>query len=147
MFGWKRRRRGRRQEAGWLGRYAIGPPGRHDWDVSPTAALDWARCVVVDVSRGGAGLELHGPPVGVGDRLVVDLQLLRSNMAGVTLTGVVRHCGDVRDGDRPRVGLEFVDVSDLERALLQRLLKREQRERRHLRVVEPKGDVRDAPIT
>jgi c-di-GMP-binding flagellar brake protein YcgR len=52
----------------------------------------------------------------------VDLQLVRSTMAWVTLTGEVRHAttDDVR-----RVGIRFVDVSDLQHALLRRLLERQ----------------------
>ncbi len=140
VFRWKRRRRSRRQDAGWLGRYAVDPSLRHDEDDTPATALDWARCRVLDVSLRGAGLELLGPPVGVGDRLVVDLRLLRSNMASVTLTGEVRHCSP-GPHDARRVGLEFVDVGDLERVLLQRLVKREKREKRE-RLVEveaPRG--------
>lgn len=144
MFRWKRRRRGRRQEAGWLGRYALDPSCRHDRDDTTATALDWARCRVLDVSVRGTGLELFGPPVGVGDRLVVDLRLLRSNMASVTLTGEVRYCNP-GPHDARRVGLEFVDVGDLEGALLQRLVKREKREKRERPVVvEPPGSVGEA---
>jgi PilZ domain len=145
LFGRKRRRRGRRQEAGWLGRYAIEPRRRHDWDVGLGASLDWSRCRVLDVGPGGAGLELLGAPAEVGDRLIVDLQLVRSNMASVTLTGEIRHSGSTDDGGQ-RVGLEFVEVGDLERALLQRLLKRQKQARKHLMLVEPEEGVSDAPI-
>src|SRR5689334_7482985 len=109
LFTWKRRRRARRETAGWLGRYAL--------DV--TAWPDCSRCRVVDVSVSGVGLELLGPPAAVGDRLLVDLQLVRSNMARIMLTGEVRHAATVEG--TVRVGVRFVAVTDLEHALLARL--------------------------
>jgi hypothetical protein len=124
VFG-RRRRRRQRELAGWLGRYALVERDRPGW----------SRCRVVDVSTGGAGLVLHGPQVTVGDRLVVDLQLVRSNMEPVTLTGEVRHAGDADDG--LRVGIRFVDVGELEGVLLQRLLARQKHDRRHRGVVIP----------
>jgi hypothetical protein len=90
---------------------------------------------VLDVSSGGAGLELLGPGAAVGDRIVVDLQLVRSNMARVTLTGEVRHTTRIPTG--LRVGVRFVEVGELEQALLQRLLARQKHERRHPDVVVP----------
>ncbi len=128
MFG-RRRRRGRRERAGGPGRYLP----------VESAGRDWSRCRVLDVSTGGAGLELLGPAdqagARVGDRVVVDLQLVRSNMARVTLTGEVRHATRVPIG--VRVGLRFVDVGELERALLERLVARQKHERRHPGVVTP----------
>jgi hypothetical protein len=120
---WKRRRRARRETAGWLGRYAV----------DASAWPDWSRCRVVDVSVGGVGLELLGPPVAVGDRVAVDLQLLRSNMARIILTGEVRHAARVEG--TLRVGVRFVDVTDLEHALLARLVARQKHERHHRDVV------------
>jgi c-di-GMP-binding flagellar brake protein YcgR len=125
VIKWRRRRRARRETAGWLGRYAVGTGS---WP-------DWSRCRVVDVSLTGVGLELLGPAATVGDRVVVDLQLVRSNMARITLTGEVRHAATV-DGT-VRVGLRFVDVSDLQHALLGRLVARQKHERRHPDVVTP----------
>ena len=95
---------------------------------------DWSRCRVFDVSTNGAGLEF--PAAGgarVGDRIVVDLQLVRSTTAHVTLTGEVRHVTPIATG--VRVGVRFVDVGDLEHLLLVRLVGRQRRERRHPGVV------------
>jgi c-di-GMP-binding flagellar brake protein YcgR len=125
VFRRKRRRRARREAAGWLGRYAL------DASVWP----EWSRCRVLDVSAGGVGLELLGPPVTLGDRVVVDLQLVRSNMARITLTGEVRHVS--LSDDSQRVGLRFVDVGELEHALLLRLVARQKHERRSPGVVLP----------
>ena len=90
---------------------------------------------MLDVSTRGAGLELLGPPATVGDRIVVDLQLLRSTMARVTLTGEVRSVSPTPDG--VRVGVGFVEVGELELALLERLVARQKHERRHAGVVVP----------
>jgi hypothetical protein len=90
---------------------------------------------VLDVSTGGAGLELLGPGATVGDRVVVDLQLVRSNVSRVTLTGEVRHATLVPIG--VRVGVRFVEVGELEQALLERLVARQKHERRHPDVVVP----------
>lgn len=128
MFG-RKRRRARRESAGWLARYVrVEASGTE-------SGGDWSRCRVLDVSNGGAGLVLLGPPAQLGRRVVVDLGLVRSNMARVTLTGEVRHVAPVVDG--VRIGLRFVDVSELERALLLRLVARQKHERRHPGVITP----------
>jgi len=122
VFG-RRRRRGRRRDAGWLGRYATLDAPWDDWDRWSAEPLGWARCRVLDVSIGGVGLELLGHEVAVGDRMTIDLQLVRSTMAWVALTGEVRHAATTDDVQR--VGIRFVDVSDLQHALLRRLLERQ----------------------
>lgn len=127
MFRRRRRRRSRRERAGWPGYYAPAASPRHHWERVSHWSLDWSRCRVLDVSIGGAALELFGPAVAVGDSVVVDVQLVRNSVARVTLTGKVRHESTV-DGNQ-RVGIEFVDVSDLEHALLRRLLARQKHER------------------
>jgi c-di-GMP-binding flagellar brake protein YcgR len=125
----RRRRRTRRESAGWLGRYLFETGGEHEW----------ARCRVLDVSAGGVGLELPGVEVGagieLGGRVVVDLRLVRSTMARLTLTGEVRHVAAVDDG--VRIGLRFVEVGELERVLLLRLVARQKHEHRTSGVVVP----------
>jgi hypothetical protein len=123
VFG-RPQRRWRRERADWLGRYLPDSPGR-----------DWSRCRVLDVSTSGAGLELLGPTATVGDRIVVDLQLLRSTMARVTLTGEVRDVGAT--GASVRVGVRFVEMGELEVVLLRRLVARQKHERRHAGVIVP----------
>jgi c-di-GMP-binding flagellar brake protein YcgR len=125
VFRRRRRRRARREVAGWLGRYAL----------DTTAWPEWSRCRVLDVSIGGVGLELLGPPVVLGDRVVVDLQLVRSNMARIILSAEVRHVSAYDGG--VRVGLRFVDVGELEHALLLRLVARQKYARRNLGAVIP----------
>jgi hypothetical protein len=97
---------------------------------------DWSRCRVFDVSTSGAGLEFPGAGgAGVGDLVIVDLQLVRSTTTRITLTGEVRHVTPVATG--VRVGVRFVDVGDLEHLLLVRLVARQKHERRRLGVVTP----------
>ena len=133
MFRRRRRRRSRRELAGWPGHYAPAASPRHEWERVSHWSLEWSGCRVLDVSIGGAALELFGPVVTVGDSVVVDVQLVRNSVARVTLTGEVRHESTV-DGNQ-RIGIEFVDVSDLEHALLRRLLARQKHERANPGVV------------
>ncbi|HEX5586504.1 MAG TPA: PilZ domain-containing protein, partial [Acidimicrobiia bacterium] len=89
-----------------------------------------APCVVHDLSLAGAGLELTDPAVAVGDCVVLDLHLSDHRRgASIKLTGVVRHTS-AEHGAPVRAGLEFVEVGNLERALLRRLLEAQRPEAR-----------------
>jgi hypothetical protein len=90
---------------------------------------------VLDVSTGGAGLELLGPAAEIGDRIVVDLPLVRSNSAPVTVTGEVHQATRIPTG--LRVGVRFVEVGELAHVLLRRLVARQKHERRYGGVVVP----------
>jgi hypothetical protein len=78
---------------------------------------------------------LLGPGAAVGARIVVDLQLVRSNMARVTLTGEIRPTTTVAVGTH--VGVRFVVVGELEQALLHRLVARQKLDRAPDVVVPP----------
>jgi hypothetical protein len=78
--------------------------------------------VLHDVSVAGAGLELGGRGVGIGDRVVFDLPLGDYAPATIQLTGEVRHATPLDDGVL-RAGVEFVEVGDIERALVSRLVR------------------------
>ncbi len=106
---------------GWESRYAIGDPDRTD---DFFLATRQSACVVRDLSSIGVGLELDDPAVAVGDTLVIDLNLTEHRRAPtIRVRGVVRHMTPPGAGDRPvRAGVEFIDVGDLERALLHRLI-------------------------
>jgi hypothetical protein len=110
-----------RLRLGWASRYAKRDPDRTDDFFIETRQ---SGCVVRDLSPIGAGLELDDPEVAVGDTLVIDLNLTEHRRAPtIRVHGVVRHTTPTDDGDRPvRAGVEFVDVGDLERALLHRLI-------------------------
>jgi c-di-GMP-binding flagellar brake protein YcgR len=83
-----------------------------------------SSCLVHDISTGGAGLVLDDPAVSVGDTLVIDLHLTEHRRAAsIRLHGVVRHARVDDDGRGcVRAGVEFVEVGNLERALLLRLV-------------------------
>ena len=72
----------------------------------------WRDCRVLDVSSAGAGLELSGTREDqiVGGRLLL----------AVHLRGELRNVGLGRD-NRLRAGIEFVDLTDGERAYLDSL--------------------------
>lgn len=85
------------------------------------AGDDYEPCVLADLSTDGAGLELAEGEVRVGDQVELDLPLGANRRATIQLRGEIRHAS--ADDGRPRAGIEFTDVGDLERALLVRLLR------------------------
>ena len=112
------RRRAKRQEAGWESRYRVVDEAREHLHY---AGDDYEPCVLTDLSMEGAGLHVADGNVSVGDCIELDLPLGAHRRATIQVRGEVRHASE--DGDGPRAGLEFVEVGDLERALLLRLLR------------------------
>ena len=100
-----------------------------DVDAWAIAMADNVPCVVHDLSIRGAGLELAQDDVGIGDQLVLDLQLGSTRKASIRLSGEVRHATPADNGC-VRVGVEFVGIGTLEHALLERLLDDLERTRR-----------------
>ena len=78
--------------------------------------------MLVDLSVAGARLEFSDREVAVGDRVALDLALGDRQRASIQLSGEVRHAATDHDGVIT-AGVEFLDVGDLERALLVRLLR------------------------
>ena len=113
------RRRNVRREIGWPSLYVVADEFHQFAYRTPS---DHAPCVVHDLSIAGAGLELSGRELSVGDGLVLDLQLGEHGRASIELTGEVRHTRTDHEGV-VRAGIEFVAIGDLERALLLRLLR------------------------
>ena len=113
------RRRTKRQSAGWESRYRVVDEAREHLLYT---ADDFEPCVLTDLSMEGAGLHLVGGDVSVGDRVELDVPLGARGRATIQLRAEVRHASS-EDTDMPRAGLEFIDVGDLERALLLRLLR------------------------
>ena len=111
------RRKAKRQAAGWESRYRVVDEAREHLHY---AGDDFEPCVLTDLSMEGAGLRLPDGEVTVGDRIELDLPLGAHRRASIQVRGAVRHT--TSDGV-PRAGLEFVEVGDLERALLYRLLR------------------------
>ena len=58
------RRRGQRAEVLWKGDYLVIDAG---------ASRAWQRCYLVDISDGGAAIELHGDDLQVGQRVLLRL--------------------------------------------------------------------------
>jgi hypothetical protein len=102
-----RLRRRPRHRAGWFGQYLI----------ESRAEEGWHGCRVVDVSQRGSGLELFGPPVEPGDRLLVELQMTQPGMVDHPLRAAVRHVGKGYEGGLA-AGVEFLEIDDLGRGLL-----------------------------
>jgi hypothetical protein len=112
------RRKAKRQYAGWVGRYRVIDLEREHLHY---AGDDFAPCLVTDLSMDGAGLHLEHGEFSVGDHIELDVPLGAQRRASIQVRGEVRHT--TSDEGPARAGLEFVDVGDLERALLFRLLR------------------------
>jgi hypothetical protein len=99
---------------------------------------DSVPCVVHDLSLTGAGLELARADVGIGDHVLVHLQLGGDRKASIQITAAVRHLTPTDHGCM-RAGVEFLNIGTLEHALLQRVL--DDLERRKDPVVAPSGPI------
>jgi hypothetical protein len=108
----------KRQSAGWDGRYRVVDESREHLHY---AGDDYESCVLTDLSMEGAGVHLPEGEIAVGDCIELDLPLGAHRRASIQVRAEVRHAA-VDDG-AARAGLEFIDVGDLERALLLRLLR------------------------
>ncbi len=112
------RRKAKRQTAGWQSRYRVVNEEREHLHY---AGDDYETCVLTDLSMDGAGLHLVAGEVTIGDRIELEVPLGENRRASIQVRGEIRHA-TVDDG-APRAGLEFIEVGDLERALLYRLLR------------------------
>src|SRR5579863_2945756 len=101
----RRRRVPRVATSGWSGTYT-------DEDVAH-------HCRVIDISVLGLGLELLGDVPGdlIGHRLSIEIQAPVGGSVRLRLVGRVRNVSPTKDGST-RAGLEFVDLSETERAIL-----------------------------
>ena len=112
------RRRAKRQAVGWESRYRVVHEEREHLHY---AGEDYETCLLTDLSMEGAGLHIVAGEVTVGDRVELDLPLGAHRRASIQVRAEVRHA--TVDEGAPRAGLEFVEIGDLERALLYRLLR------------------------
>ena len=94
-MGRKERRKTPRHPVGWLAKYS--PEG---------VAGSWSRCEVVNISEGGAGLILSGPPVEQDARLTLELQVGDGDLNDSRLEGTVKHVEMSPDGTM-HIGVEF----------------------------------------
>jgi hypothetical protein len=108
----ERRRRVPRRAVGWQARYAIG--------LDPTGG--WRACDILDISLHGAGLFVADATLEELDQrhLTVRVRRPEHSMALLTLVGAVRNLA-VIPGSGLRVGLEFVGLSEADRAVLEAL--------------------------
>jgi PilZ domain len=113
--GKERRRRPRHPAAHWNGRYRFG------------GASAWRDCELVDVSATGAGFQAYMLATDAVPQADVELELVdRTDPEPdpLRLTGRVRHLARSDQGHL-RVGMEFVELTDLEGRLLAMLFRRD----------------------
>jgi hypothetical protein len=113
--GKERRRRPRHSAAHWSGRYRFG------------GATAWRDCELIDVSATGAGFQAYMLATDAVPKADVELELVdRTDPAPdpLRLTGRVRHLAR-SDKGHLRVGMEFVELTDLEGRLLAMLFRRD----------------------
>jgi hypothetical protein len=79
----------------------------------------WTDCHVIDVSAGGAALELNDPAIHPGTRLALEVREILGEVVGIVFDAEVKNIGRTEGGFR--VGVEFVDVGVFERAVLRSL--------------------------
>jgi|ERR1700728_1672355 hypothetical protein len=110
----ERQRRLPRQEADWPGTYQVD-----------TSA--WNACQILDISILGAGLEIFEPARDdlVGRQITVEVQTPAGASITLRMVGAIRYVAATPKG--ARVGIEFGDLSETERAILNVL--------EHMRVV------------
>ena len=113
------RRRAGRHTAGWASRYLVT---NQTEQFAFRDESEYAPCVLRNLSVFGAGVELSGRDATVGDRVVLDLQLAERRPASIQVAGEIRHTAPADDG-HVVAGVEFLEVGDLERALLLRLVR------------------------
>ena len=101
------RRRAARQSAVWMGSCHV--------EGDPTDL--WRVCGVFDISAHGVGMDLRYPDPSrlVGRRMSVRLPV--GSSMDMTLMGAVRNAKPGPDGI-VRAGLEYIDLSDAERAIV-----------------------------
>jgi hypothetical protein len=112
------RRKAKRRSANWESRYRVVDEEREHLHY---AGDDFEPCTLTDLSMEGAGLHLEHGEITVGDCIELDVPLGAQRRASIQVRGEVRYA--TFDDGPARAGLEFVDVGDLERALLLRLLR------------------------
>jgi hypothetical protein len=124
--GKERRRRPRHAAAHWEGRYRFaGAPG-------------WRSCELVDVSERGAGFQAFMLATDALPMADVELELVDGADPApdrLRLQGRIAHLTRSNAG-HVRVGVEFVDLTDLEGRLLAMLFRRDSTRRPRARTVD-----------
>jgi hypothetical protein len=107
-------RRSRRITTRWPARYMA--PGDERW-------ID---CSIIDLSLGGAALEMPMPDREPQGRVALELDSVDAQPVGLRLLGTVCYWDGTADGHL-RVGIEFEQMTNLERYKLANLVSRQRR--------------------
>ncbi len=105
--------RGDRQPVWWLAHYKL----------DSSTDDHWHSCQIVDVSMGGAGVQLLGPAPPTAGRLTVNL-VVPALGGAVQLAGIVKHSRPATPG--VMVGIQFVDMDYLTFDVLASLIEQPQ---------------------
>src|SRR5262245_65941239 len=98
------------------------------WPARYIAHFDdgWLDCDVLDLSLDGAAREMASPPHEPEGDLVLELES-DGQPTGTRLRATVRYWESAGAGDRLRVGIEFVGMTNLERYTLANIVSRHRR--------------------
>jgi hypothetical protein len=124
-MGKERRRRSRHSAAHWQGRYRFG------------GAPGWRSCELVDVSASGAGFQAFMLATDAAPMAEVELELVDRGDPEpdpLRLQGRVAHLTRSNAG-HVRVGIEFVDLTELEGRLVAMLFRRDEARRSRFRAL------------
>jgi len=93
------------------------------WPARYIADFDdgWLDCDVIDLSINGAALDIATPGREPEGQLVLELEA-NGQPTGTRLRAVVRYWESQEEGDRLRIGVEFVGITNLERYTLANLV-------------------------
>ena len=109
----ERRRKRRHALRGWTGRYRLEHASR------------WRDCTLVDISESGAGFQAFMLATDAVPLSTVELELVDDSRGdSIRLRGRLAHITRSNEG-HVRIGLEFVDLTELEARLLGLLFGRE----------------------
>ena len=113
--GKERRRRNRHSASGWTGRYRL------------EGASAWRDCTLVDLSETGAGFQAFMLATDAVSMSTAELELVDGSRGGadpIRLRGQVCHLTRSSEG-HVRVGIEFVELTELEARLIGMLFDRD----------------------
>jgi hypothetical protein len=111
----ERRRKVRHPVRGWIGRYRL------------QNASGWRDCTLVDISENGAGFQAFMLPTDAVPLTVAELELIDGDAGAdgtIRLRGTISHLTRSPEG-HVRVGIEFLELSELEGRLLGMLFGRD----------------------
>jgi len=102
-------------------RYEAPPTWAARYLEQGSSDLGWRDCRVLDISRGGAALEI-APHDTVEGIVALELYAFGDTRRNIAVSGEVRHSTRLPSGAK-KVGLEFTGISESEEQLLALLLR------------------------